>query len=215
MIEAHVDAKSLDRFNAVWATYLQYRKRDLGLILAEKGRDLGIKLFQGYRGVAPAKGFARIGLAERTRAGKGTLVRESIRRDPNVNQRTRGKKGRVVNRHRARVGREIATRERGRGALAAGFLWFRNRRDKQSLKGVRQVRNRTGSTIGRAVVGEDSFQILGYTIGLSLIDRRYGIVRGALRRSAKSMTEYIEGKKQKEWANDIRRRIREIGLPVT
>jgi len=74
---------SLGQFNERLARYMQLSKKLPSDILEKKGRDLGIKLFEGFRehqfgGVPKRKGIAAEELRERSESGRGIKVRDSI-----------------------------------------------------------------------------------------------------------------------------------------
>lgn len=80
---------SLDAFNAQLARYMQLSKKLPDEILEKKGRDLGIKLFEGFRehqfgGNPKRKGIAAEELRQRSARGRakgnGIRVRPSLRK---------------------------------------------------------------------------------------------------------------------------------------
>lgn len=76
---------SLGQFNERLARYMQLSKKLPSEILEKKGRDLGIKLFEGFRehqfgGVPKRKGIAAEELRERSESGRGIELRDSIRK---------------------------------------------------------------------------------------------------------------------------------------
>lgn len=90
------------------------------------------------------------------------------------------------------VGREVDTRQAGIGVLAASFLWFRKR--SSQARGTYYQRNRTGQPLGYVHRAAGLFQIVGQTAGLTQVDARYGIVRGALDGAEKDMLVYLDRK---------------------
>lgn len=76
---------SLDAFNAQLARYMELSKKLPNQILEKKGRDLGIKLFEGFRehqfgGNPKRKGIAAEELRQRSSQGRGIRVRPSLRK---------------------------------------------------------------------------------------------------------------------------------------
>ena len=76
---------SLASFNAQLARYMQLSKKLPDEILEKKGRDLGIKLFEGFRehqfgGNPKRKGIAAEELRQRSSQGRGIRVRPSLRK---------------------------------------------------------------------------------------------------------------------------------------
>lgn len=209
MIDAEFQSTAMDRLNATFEEYAKVNRRDLEDLVAKKGRDLGIKLYQGYRGVRERRGYAVRELRARSRLGAGTRVRTQVleskwtKKIPRVfpaRGRTRRSLrrtgyGRGLTRQQLLVGQEILKREAGRGRLAASFLWFRRR--SSQARGIYLVKNRVARVLGQADVAADSFRIRGYGPGLAVIDARRGIVRGAIARSEADMRSYIE-RKQRE-----------------
>ena len=76
---------SLASFNAQLARYMELSKKLPNQILEKKGRDLGIKLFEGFRehqfgGNPKRKGIAAEELRQRSSQGRGIRVRPSLRK---------------------------------------------------------------------------------------------------------------------------------------
>ena len=76
---------SLASFNAQLARYMELSKKLPHQILEKKGRDLGIKLFEGFRahqfgGNPKRKGIAAEELRQRSSQGRGIRVRPSLRK---------------------------------------------------------------------------------------------------------------------------------------
>ena len=76
---------SLASFNAQLARYMELSKKIPNQILEKKGRDLGIKLFEGFRehqfgGNPKRKGIAAEELRQRSSQGRGIRVRPSLRK---------------------------------------------------------------------------------------------------------------------------------------
>lgn len=77
------DSAAIHRWAEVFRTYDATNKRATSELIAKKGRDLGIKLFEGFRDVQfggdpKRRGVAQAELAARTSAGRGTKVRSAL-----------------------------------------------------------------------------------------------------------------------------------------
>lgn len=77
------DSAAIHRWAEVFRAYDETNKRATAELLAKKGRDLGIKLFEGFRDVQfggdpKRRGIAKAELAARTASGRGTAVREAL-----------------------------------------------------------------------------------------------------------------------------------------
>ena len=76
---------TLEKFNERFARYTELNKRAPDMLLEHKGRDLGIKLFEGFRehqfgGNPKRKGIAAEELRQRSSQGRGIRVRPSLRK---------------------------------------------------------------------------------------------------------------------------------------
>lgn len=102
------DSAAIHRWAEVFRAYDETNKRATAELLAKKGRDLGIKLFEGFRDVQfggdpKRRGVAAAELAARTSAGRGTKVRsallaryQSARKDLGFSVRSFGQAGRYA-----------------------------------------------------------------------------------------------------------------------
>jgi hypothetical protein len=199
---------NLAAFNAVLTRYMDATGKLPDDVLDKKGRDLGIKLFQGFsdhKFGGPGKkksGLAKAQLAARTTSGEGTKVRASLLKEYFARRgqlrasakSTLGNIKRRIRLWQSIVGREIALRQRGIGVLAASFLWFRGR--SSQAKGTYYVRNKTGAPLGSVEKGSGFLRILGFTEGLSSVDARYSIVIHALAEAREDMLAYVERKER-------------------
>lgn len=206
-------------FNSALGQYMGLTKALPDEVLEKKGRDLGIRLFRGFRGRqygGPQRnaGIARRDLATRTAAGQGTRVRRSLLNEyfekrqalrseikgfvgpQNSRGELRSIKRRVAL-WQSFVGREIGLRQRGIGVLAASFLWFRRRTSQ--ARGTFYVRNKTGRPLGSVEKGEGYLRIVSATDGLVKVNQRYGIVDRALGDAATDMMEYIRRKERENF----------------
>lgn len=201
---------NIDRFNATFQRYVDaWTARGNGTLddaLEKKGRDLGIKLFQGFRdrkwgGPGRHPGLARAELDVRAAEGRGIRVRSTLMREY-LKARTLlrnfvgpQKRGGVARMIRAKVrlwqsfvGRELGLRQSGIGVLAVSFLWYRSRKPQS---GVYYVKNRTRRPIGAVEKGDGFLRIIGDALGLSEVDARYGIVAKAISDSEADMLQYF------------------------
>lgn len=159
---------SLAQLSTELGQYAELARLSLEEAIEKKGRDLGIKLYQGFKEVqwgGPGKtaGLARAELATRTAAGRGTRVREVLRRryrearseldfdvrsygqqrrragtlDQWSSARDKGIEARAKRRSlwQKIVGEEIRMRQSGIGYLAASFLLFRRATRFSTSKG--------------------------------------------------------------------------------
>ncbi len=102
------DSAAIHRWAEVFRAYDATNKRATAELIAKKGRDLGIKLFEGFRDVQfggdpKRRGIAAAELAARTSAGRGTKVRsallaryQSARKDLGFSVRSFGQAGRYA-----------------------------------------------------------------------------------------------------------------------
>lgn len=79
------DSAALQRWAHVFRAYAARNKRDVAELIAKKGRDLGIRLYRGFKevqfgGDPKKRGLAMAELEARSRVGRGTRVRESLMR---------------------------------------------------------------------------------------------------------------------------------------
>jgi hypothetical protein len=207
-------------FNSALRRYMEFTRALPDDVLEKKGRDLGIRLFRGFRarqygGPQRNAGIARRDLAARTVAGQGTKVRASLMKEylaereklrseiksfvgpQNAKGELRSIKRRVAL-WQSFVGREIGIRQRGIGVLAVSFLWFRRR--SSQAKGTYYVKNRTGRPLGYVEKGEGFLQIVSQAAGINEVNDRYGVVDRALGESAQDMMAYIRRKERENYA---------------
>lgn len=202
-------SSTLANFNSALARYIAAHqgRKSVDDIMEKKGRDLGIKLSQGFserKWGGPgrrSKGLARRELDARSAQGKGIRLRRSIieaylSARAALREKQRGKAltaTRIETRARlwrSFVGRELAARERGIGALAASFLWYRSR--SSQARGTYYVRNRSGKyPLGGVEKGDGFFRIFGETAGLAEVDARYGIVDSAIASATADIEQYF------------------------
>lgn len=102
------DSAALARWASVFRAYDSVNKRATAELIAKKGRDLGVKLYEGFKGVQfggdPKKrGIARAELDARAADGRGTKVRDvlmqryrSARRDLTFSVRSFGQGARYA-----------------------------------------------------------------------------------------------------------------------
>lgn len=213
---------NLARFNSALRRYADLREKPMDEVTAHKGRDLGIRLYRGFRAVRWGGGnqtgskLAFAELAARTKAGRGTKVRASLR-EKFASERSQllktllglnaakvrqgglskyaQKLDRKLRRNRSNlwriiVGAEVRARGRGIGVLAASFLWFR--RASNSVLGEHFVANRTGHPLGGVEVIPGGLRIVGFTEGLDLVDARNNIVNTAIVEALADTQQYLD-----------------------
>lgn len=83
---------------------------------------------------------------------------------------------------------ELGIRQSGIGALAATFLWYRQRSNSQ---GTRIVKNKTDKQGGSVTVTAEGMEIRARAGGLTEIGSKWSIVDKALSESADDMFEYL------------------------
>ncbi len=204
---------NLDAFNRTFARYAQMTSRTLDEAKSKQGANLGQALYRGFRshrwgGAGRAKGIAKQELAARTAGGEGTRVRSSLMREylaqrAALRAETRNFIGPKTARHQARdvkrkvnlwqkvVGREIATRQRGIGALAVSFLW--RREVAAQTKGTIYVRNNAGRNVGYAQNAAGFFRIVGDAAeGQGTVNDRYGVDASAIEATRQDMVAYFQ-----------------------
>ena len=221
----------LGRLNTTLALYVQSTGKTVEEVLAKKGRDLGIKLYQGFRtrrwgrGAIKGRVLARAELSERTIRGQGTRVRASLLREyrglrarllatravANMRDDQRGVSRTIrgaVSLWQRFVGREIALRSRGIGVLGVSFLWYRRRISRGRIE---FARSKSGRTLGYVETGADYLRVVGLTEGLDQVSARYGIVARAVADVRIDTDNYIARK----WPEKFREAARKAGLPAT
>lgn len=202
-------------FGSALALYIAASKKAPDDVLDKKGRDLGIRLFRGFRGRqfgGPKRNsvIARRELASRTAAGVGTRIRGSLMAEyqtqraalrseienfigPRNARQELGTIKRRVALWQSFVGREIGIRQKGIGVLAASFLWFRRR--SSQAKGIYYVKNRSGRrSLGSVEKVPGRLTIVAEVAAIGDVDERYGIVDRALSESATDMLQYVQRK---------------------
>ncbi len=183
-------------------------------------------------------GLAKAELAARTASGKGTKVRTSLRDEylaarkqlrressslvrlmrlkqsdatQGVLQRLRGRSALArIGLWQSTVRKEVSLRQKGIGALASSFLWYRStykRRYSVSrggfvIGGSRKefVRNRTGKAIGYIETGDNYVRIVSNAPGIDAVDRRHGIVASALSEATADTLLYVRRKEREAFA---------------
>lgn len=203
---------NMKEFNALFARYLLFTSKLPGEALEHKGRDIGIKLYQGFsahrwRGSRRGRGIAWRELKQRSklRPAKGSGIRLRVGIKPSdvapethlVYRKLTGASGksrklltqRKTSEHQKKVFAELSLRQGGIGVLGASFLWFRRRSNQQ--RGTFYVRNRTGRPLGYVDRGSDYFQIVGLVDGLAETDLRYQVVAGAIATAREDMVKYF------------------------
>lgn len=136
-ITVHADVRELDLLNRELGLYAQLSGKTIEETLDKKGRDLGIQLYRGFSeakwgGPGKAAGIAKAELAARTAAGRGTVVREVLRRryrevraELNFDVRSYGQARRQAREH-GTLDQWTAARDKGNAARRKrAHLWRR------------------------------------------------------------------------------------------
>lgn len=201
---------TLSLFNSALTRYITAHqgRKSVEDIMEKKGRDLGIRLFRGFRERQwggpgrRSRTLARQELDARVAQGRGIRVRRAIMDDylaarATLRGRQQGKEltgARIEQRTRlwrSFVGRELAARQRGIGVLGASFLWYRKR--SSQAKGTYYVLNRSAKyPLGGVERGDGFLRIFGETAGLAAVDARYDLVARALADATADIEKYFE-----------------------
>jgi len=208
-----VFARYLKKTSKLPEEALAKKGRDLGIQLFKEFVQ------HKWGGPGKHPGLAHGELSKRTEEGRGTKVRASLRAEYlsargdlrkeakslkkaeasfagtldqwSANQGAADKnRAARVSLWQAFVGKEVAIRQRGIGALAAAFLWYRTR-PATATRGKVVVRNSSGKVFGFSDAGDGYFRIVSDAEGAALVDRRYGIVDSALQTLTVDMLEYF------------------------
>jgi hypothetical protein len=201
---------NMKEFNALFARYLLFTSKLPEEALEKKGRDISIKLYQGFyahkwRGSRKGRGIAWRELKQRSKLNprKGIRLRPQSQPSPKapdthmVYRKVAGASGktrklltvRKTSEHQKKVFSELSRRQGGIGFLAASFLWFRRRSNQQ--RGTFYIRNRTSRPLGYVDRGPGYFQIVGLVDGLAEVDLRYQVVAGAISTARDDMVKYF------------------------
>ena len=224
--------EELDALNATLGAYLQVQsKLTTEEVLAKKGKDLGIKLFQGFwklrelgrRGdfdgplfrQAAARGW-------RTKLRSKELFKEpyftiaQFGRTAKMRYRKGEPRPSFGKKRTARgllVAQELARRQRGIGLLGLSYLMFRKRDDRNDLKGWRLVENKTSRKFGlmsRVTSGIDEagnayFRIENFTPGIATVGEKQGIFAEAFRAARADMAAYLARKQTEALRKTLQR----------
>lgn len=214
----------LARLNVGLGLYAKASGKSMDEVLEKKGRDLGIKLYQGFRAVrwggnAGTQGniLAFAELRARTAAGRGTRVRASILAQMDASRQTlaqarvgllraralgpltvaQRRELRTNVRRRANLWRAAVgaeVRARGRGVGVLAVSFLWFRKRQSRERGTFFVRNRTGRPLGYVEKQPNSLRIVGLTPGLDVVGERYGVVSAAVNAVTADMIPYISRK---------------------
>jgi hypothetical protein len=217
----------LDALNATLALYLQVSSRTTEEVLRGKGIELGIRLREGFKDLA-SKGrhkghFEGPFFDEAKKRGWRTKVRKYYAiRQPYISIEDhgrmayapyRGKRGKSRkalwrtgqrdedkrSRRGLYIAQELYRRQVGIGLLAASFLMFRKRKNKDSPKGWDLVENnmsRKFGTLSRVTSGTDEegnafFRIENMTPGIVSVGERHGIFVKAFQEARANMVQRL------------------------
>jgi len=131
---------NIDDLRATLARYIEASGKTVDEVLDKKGRDLGIKLYQGFRdrrfgGGVKGWSFAAAELAARTAAGRGTAVRPSL-----------------VKEYIERKGQVSRLADRKYAQLTARGLTKEQRRELRRIRSATKV---GGQNLWRSYVGRE------------------------------------------------------------
>ena len=230
MIEFTTQHK-LQQVNDVLTEYVKLSKRTPDEVLEKKGRDLNIKIFQGFWALRfksarshRKKGAVFSGPAFDEAAARGwrVKVRPGLELDGSyrlARAKTRGgpkttRNG--LNNRALLVAQELATRQRGGGLLGVSFLqrrWRRGIRTANGMTGSYLVQNRSGklgllSSVQKGQVGPDGhfLRITNRAPGVAIVDQNKRIIANALEAVRGDTLTYID-RKNRELAQRTLRKI--------
>lgn len=218
MIEFQTQHK-LQQVNDVLTEYVKLSKRTPDEVLEKKGRDLNIKIFQGFWALRfksarshRRKGAVFSGPAFDEAAARGwrVKVRPGLQLSSDyrlARAKTTGGKGKRsgLNNRALLVAQELAMRQRGGGLLGVSFLQHRWRRGKRTEKGPTGsylVQNRSGalgllSAVRKGVTADGAFlTITNQAPGVAIVDKNRRIIRNALDAVRSDTLIYIARKNQ-------------------
>lgn len=195
------------RFNRNFFEYIKASGKMPSQVIFEKGRDLRIKTFQGFRRVAwkrGRKGGAWKEQRRRFKAGRGVKVRGYIRRNiaegnTDMGSRVAGwapkdapltKAGKPMNRWQKAVWQEMRYRQAGVGILGVSLL-DRRWRYRKAGRYLAVNKTRRLKELGAIEQTDDSFKITMSVDGAVTVDQRYGIARTAINEVAADMGVYL------------------------
>ena len=220
----------LHRVNEVLTEYVRLSKRQPDEVLEKKGRDLNIKIFQGFWALRfksarshRRKGAVFSGPAFDEAAARGWRVKVRAGLTLSGDYRlaraktTGGGKGKRsgLNNRALLVAQELAMRQRGGGLLGVSFLQHRWRRGKRTEKGPTGsylVQNRSGalgllSSVRKGVTADGAFlTITNQAPGVAIMDRNRSIIRNALAAVRGDTLIYLD-RKNRELAEKTLRKI--------
>ena len=188
-----VTAQVSQDFNRALTEYIRGSSRTQDEILAKKGNDLRLKLFKGFfaRKWQGGKTIPFREFKARAKAGKGIRVRQSIRSGGiGFEVPFRNRKGRALNDRQRRVYLELKARSRGIGVLGATFIEKRWRWRKAGRYLALNKTNRVGAPMLSLTKQPETFQLVGWTPGLTDVDEKYGIVRNAMDTIRREMVKH-------------------------
>lgn len=133
--------------------YVRETKRSPAETVDRKGKDLSIRLYRGYRQLAPVRGQIYLEAQRRHATGQGTRVRKSIR-EAYAGRGLRKQQGIYKQRVALSPGAQAVKRELGARARGSNFnairVLFRNWRPKGTAQGTEVATTRYGVG-GRAI----------------------------------------------------------------
>jgi hypothetical protein len=224
MSEGLFSATVTDNLTELNATLNDYAKTQskltTGEVLEKKGRDLTIKIWEGFWAIRQkvsadlrdpeALVFRGPMFTAARRRGWATKVRDNVLSGPyadlyatgQASKILRGGKafktdGRPLNKRALLVAQELAMRQRGVGLLGVSFLQFRWRHRAPAKGGsylVKNVSRKLGtlSQVEQTVTETGgSFHLINLTPGVMTVDNQLGIIAGAMRAARADMLAYL------------------------
>lgn len=197
-----IGVHALHYLNRVLREYVRLRShKDQAEILQQKGIDLLIQLYRGYR-ARRWRGGKRIGWRElkaRSKKGKGVKVRSRVLEAHYASRAPkRTRRGHPLTFWQKLVYQEISKRQEGIGVLAVGFLprrWrWRVQQNGEKARVLMNNRSRKLGTLVQVSWGPGFFRVVGSAPGSRQVSFRYGIEEQAMDRVARDMNFYIARK---------------------
>lgn len=187
------DKSALARVNLRLNQYLAITKKTEDEVLNKKGNDLRIQAYKLFRERKwnGGKGIAERELRKRTKAGKGTKVRDMVL-SGKYGSSPVDKNGRKLSKWQQLVRQETLKRQSGIGVLGVTFLQKRWKYGKGSEPKylVKNVSRMLG-TLVEIKKEKGSFSITGFTPGIDKVSTRYSIQFKALNAVSQDMEAYM------------------------
>jgi len=198
----------LSRLSRNLQDYALASKYTMSEVLEKKGNDVRIQLFklfweQKFGGGGKRKSdIAFSELERRSRAGKGTLVRQKILNSDVGTPPDKSRTGKKLSLWQKLVWQETERRSHGIGVIAIGFL-SRRYRTRKRINSSGQAfieryvdvnRSRALGDLVRITKTEESFSIEGMTPGMAEVASRYNIPTRAMAAVSDDIEPYLARK---------------------